>query len=211
MPIIAKDELNPVTADTYRTPLLRSLNCDGRYGVALMLALLVLLAPLAGGQQLADAWRYDRLAVAGGQWWRMITAHVVHLDVRHALLNAAGAALLWMLFARSYKPWHWLAALLFTLASIDAGFWFLSTRLEWYVGASALLHGVFACGCLALVRQRDLVGIAAGVLFVAKLVWEQWHGPMPFMASQPVVTISHVYGAVGGLAAGLLLWRRDPL
>jgi rhomboid family GlyGly-CTERM serine protease len=191
--------------------LLRSLNCDGRYGVALLLCLLVLLAPLAGGQRLADSWRYDRLAVAGGQWWRMITAHVVHLDVRHALLNAAGAALLWMLFARSYKPGHWLAALLITLASIDAGFWFLSTQLEWYVGASALLHGVFACGCLALVRQRDMVGIAVAVLFVVKLAWEQLHGPMPFMAGQTVVTISHVYGAVGGLAAGLLLWRREQL
>jgi rhomboid family GlyGly-CTERM serine protease len=200
-----------VTADTSRTPLLRSLNCDGRYGVALLLCLLVLLAPLAGGQRLADSWRYDRLAVAGGQWWRMITAHVVHLDVRHALLNAAGAALLWMLFARSYKPGHWLAALLITLASIDAGFWFLSTQLEWYVGASALLHGVFACGCLALVRQRDMVGIAVAVLFVVKLAWEQLHGPMPFMAGQTVVTISHVYGAVGGLAAGLLLWRREQL
>jgi rhomboid family GlyGly-CTERM serine protease len=200
-----------VTADTSRQPLLRSLNCDGLYGVALLVALMSLLVPLAGGQWLSDFWRYDRLAIAGGQWWRLATAHVVHLDAHHALLNAAGATLLWMLFARSYKPWQWMFVLLFTVACIDAGFWFLSRELEWYVGASALLHGVFACGCLELARRGDAIGIAAGALFVAKLGWEQWHGPMPFMAGQPVVTISHVYGAAGGLLAGLLLWRRVPL
>ncbi|MET0282522.1 MAG: rhombosortase [Steroidobacteraceae bacterium] len=199
-----------MTADTYPARLLRSLNCDGRYGLALLLCLAVLLVPQAGGQRLADVWRYERLAVASGEWWRLITAHLVHLNARHALLNAAGAGLLWMLFARSYRPWQWAFALGVTLASIDAGFWFLSPRLEWYVGASALLHGVFACGCVQLARQRDPVGIVAGLLFVAKLAWEQLHGPMPFMGGQPVVTISHVYGAAGGLAAGLLL-RRERL
>jgi rhomboid family GlyGly-CTERM serine protease len=203
--------LIPVTADTYRSRLLRSLNCDGRYGLALLLCLAVLLAPRAAGQGLADVWRYERLAVASGEWWRLITAHLVHLNARHAVLNAAGAALLWMLFARSYRPGQWAFALAVTLAAIDAGFWFLSPQLEWYVGASAMLHGVFACGCVALARQRDAVGIIAGLLFVAKLAWEQLHGPMPFMAGQPVVTISHVYGAAGGLLAGLLLLRRERL
>jgi hypothetical protein len=31
---------------------------------------------------------------------------------------------------------------------------------------------------------------------------------LPFMAGRPVVTISHVYGAAGGVLAGLLLRPR---
>ena len=82
-----------------------------------------------------------------------------------------------------------------SLAAIDLGFWFFEPQLQWYVGASGLLHGVFAFGCLALVRQRDPVGIIAAVIFVAKLSWEHWQGPLPFERNAPVVTVAHLYGA----------------
>jgi rhomboid family GlyGly-CTERM serine protease len=205
--MISKDQAIPVTARTARSGWLRSFNCDGVHGLALLACLALLLLPLAGGDGLRGAWRYERAAVGAGEWWRLATAHLVHLDTRHALANATGLALLWMLFARSYRPGQWLLAILLCLAVIDLGFWFLSTRLDWYVGASALLHGVFACGCVALLRERDPVGLLAAALFVAKLAWEQLQGPMPFAGQIPVVTISHVYGATGGLAAGLLLGR----
>ncbi len=191
---------------------LRSLNCDGRYGFALLASLAVLFAPLAGGEHLRETWRYERLQVAAGQWWRLLTSHLTHLDARHALLNMAGLAMLWALFARSYSPRQWLVALVLCVLTIDAGFWLLSPELAWYVGASALLHGVFACGCVALIRSGDRLGIVALAVLIGKLLWEHYSGPLPFMGDQPVVTISHAYGAAGGILAGVLLRpRREPL
>jgi len=186
----------------------RSLNCDGAYAWGLAAAVALLLLPLLGGQALREAWRYERAAVAGGQWWRLITCHLVHLDATHALLNSVGLALLWALFAREYRVRQWLLALVASAISIAAGFWFFSPHLQWYVGASALLHGAFACGCAALIRKGDRVGLLAGVVFVAKLTWEQWHGPLPFETTGQVVTISHLYGAIGGALAGALLRPR---
>lgn len=172
--------------------------------MALAVLLAVLLLPVAGGDTLAAAWRYARGAIAGGEWWRLITAHIVHLNARHALMNAAGLALLWALFARSFRPWQWSIALLVMLAVIDAGLWYLSPRTQWYVGASALLHGIFACGTVAMIRGGERLGWVAAVVFAIKLAWEQWQGPLP-MTEGPVLTISHLYGAAGGLLAGLLL------
>jgi rhomboid family GlyGly-CTERM serine protease len=186
-----------------------SLNCDGRHGLGLLLALALLLAPLAGGEPLTMIWRYERPAVADGQLWRLVTAHFVHMDAGHAVLNCTGLVLLWALFARTWRPGQWLFALALTMATIDAGFWFLSTGLQWYVGASALLHGAFACGCVALVFQRDRLGMVAAALLISKLIWEQAHGPLPLETRHPVVTISHAYGAVGGALAGLLLKLRS--
>lgn len=186
-----------------------SLNCDGRHALGLLLALALLMAPLAGGEPLTQLWRYERHAIADGQWWRLVTAHFVHMDVGHAVLNAAGLALLWALFARSWRPGQWLFALVLTLVVIDAGFWFISTDLQWYVGASALLHGAFACGCMALVFQKDRLGQLAALVLVAKLIWEQVHGPLPLETRHPVITASHAYGAVGGALAGLLLKLRS--
>lgn len=198
-----------MTSHTSRPDIARSLNCDGRYALGLLLCVALLLAPVAGGEPLEMLWRYERAAVGSGQWWRLLTAHLVHLDAGHALLNSVGLVLLWALFARSYRLTQWLLAVGITVVAIDAGFWFLSTDLQWYVGASAVLHGVFACGCLALIRQRDPIGIIAGLLFVAKLAWEHIHGPLPFEERHPVVTVSHAYGALGGLLAGLLLRGRS--
>jgi rhomboid family GlyGly-CTERM serine protease len=186
----------------------RSLNSDGAYGAGLAIATASLLLPLLGGDWLRAAWRYERGAVAAGQWWRLVTCHLVHLDAIHALLNTVGLALLWALFAREYRPGQWLLALGVSMFAIAVGFWFLEPQLRWYVGASAVLHGTFACGCVALIKRGDRIGLIAGVLFVAKLAWEHWHGPLPFERADQVVTISHLYGAVGGALAGVLLRPR---
>lgn len=188
--------------------LIRSLNCDGRHGVGLLLAVAALLLPLLGGDALREAWRYERTPIATGEWWRLLTAHVVHLDTGHALLNAAGLALLWALFARIHGVRAWLLVLVIVVAVIDGGFWWLSTQLRWYVGASGLLHGIFVAGCVAMIRARDRVGVIAAAILVAKLAWEHWHGPLPFEPAERVVTVAHLYGAAGGALAGLLLRPR---
>lgn len=200
-----------MTSASSRPAFLKSLNCDGPHGLALLAAVALLLAPLAGGDALAAWLRYTRSGIADGQWWRLLGAHVVHLDARHALLNAAGLALLWALFARSFRAAQWLLVVALVIAAVDAGLWFLSPRVRWYVGASALLHGVFACGTVAMIRGGERLGWVAAVVFAAKLAWEQWQGPLP-LSGGPVITASHLYGAAGGLLAGLLLRpRRERL
>src|SRR5690606_26329420 len=120
--------------------------------------------------------------------------------------------LLWSLFARSYTVRQWLLAVAASMAVIGAGFWFISTQLQWYVGASGVLHGVFACGCIAMLRERDRIGYIASVIFAGKLAYEQWRGPLPFESADLVVTVAHLYGAIGGAAMGLVLrGRRQPL
>ena len=202
--IIAKRRDVLVRPDNQKTRLLRSLNGDGRYGVGLALALLVLLLPLLGGDDLRLALRYERAAILEGQWWRLLGGHLVHLDASHATLNCAGLVLLWCLFARAYRPLHWVLILLCAVLVIDAGFWWREPQLDWYVGASGVLHGICAAGCVALMREKDPVGVVAGVIFAAKLAWEHWQGPLPFEDSGPVITAAHWYGAIGGTLSGAL-------
>src|SRR5438105_3727374 len=121
--------------------LLRSLNYDGRLGLILAgSCVLLLLASLTGepGRLLL---RYDRAALGAGQWWRLVTAHVVHLDVRHALLNDLGLALVWARFARDYSLGQGGAVVLGAVVAIDAGLWRCGSTLEWYVGSSAAQMG----------------------------------------------------------------------
>src|SRR2546423_14522434 len=134
--------------------VLQSLNCDGRRGLALLGACAVLLLPALTGEAGRALLRYDRAALAAGQWGRLLTAHVVHLDIRHALLNSLGLALLWALFARDYSPRQWVAVVLGAMAAIDAGVWLCDSALLWSVGSSGGLARVMAAGGVRAVRPR---------------------------------------------------------
>jgi rhomboid family GlyGly-CTERM serine protease len=187
---------------------LRSLNCDGRRGLALLGAALLLLLPAVAGDG-GQAWlRYERGALAQGQWWRLLTAHLVHLDLRHALLNAAGLALVWVLFARAYSPKAWLAILLGTIAAIDAGLWLGNSTVQWYVGSSGVLHGAMAAGALAHIRRGERDGWVLAAVLAVKLLYEQTLGALPFSGSDPVVVDAHLYGVLGGAAVAAFLRPR---
>jgi rhomboid family GlyGly-CTERM serine protease len=182
---------------------LLSLNCDGRYGVGLLLLWLSLLLPVAGGTGLRDALRYERGAVLGGEPWRLLTAHLVHLDLVHALLNTVGATLMWALFAREFRARHWLWIVLGSALVIDAGFLFAAPQLRWYVGASGVLHGVMAAGTLAQLRRGDPVSVLLLLFLLGKLGWEQLVGPLPFEDPGTVVVDAHAFGALGGALTAL--------
>jgi len=192
--------------------VLKSLNCDRAYGWALLGACALLALLELGGDPLRNAWSYQRSAIAAGEWWRVLTAHFVHLDAGHAFLNGLGLVLMWALFARDYSPLRWLAIYLVASLAISAGLWLFDPQVEWYVGASGALHGVMTAGTLAHLRRRDLDGWILAVFIVAKLSYEQIAGSMPFAGTAHTLVDAHLYGAIGGLLIALLLRsRREPL
>ena len=87
--------------------------------------------------------------VLAGQWWRLLSGHVIHLGFEHALLDVAGLVLMWALFARDYSIRAWLLIVTLSVIGVDAGLWLLSSTTQWYVGSSGVLHGVLAAGIMA--------------------------------------------------------------
>jgi rhomboid family GlyGly-CTERM serine protease len=187
---------------------LESLNCDRAYGWALLGACALLGLVELAGEPLRAAWSYQRAAIAAGEWWRVLTAHFVHLDANHALLNGLGLVLMLALFARDFSPLRWLAIYLVSALSISLGLYLFDPQVEWYVGASGALHGVMAAGTLAHLRRRDLDGWILAVFILAKLSYEQVAGPMPFAGAANTLVDAHLYGAIGGLVLALFLRSR---
>src|ERR1700742_3962367 len=106
----------------------------------LLLILLTLAAVLGLGDSISALLRYDRGAIAAGGWWRLLSAHIVHLDLHHLLLNELGLVLMWSLFAQDFDAVDWLIIVLSGAIAISSGLWWLSPRVSWYVGASGVLH-----------------------------------------------------------------------
>jgi rhomboid family GlyGly-CTERM serine protease len=204
--------MNAGTSANGLVGVLRSLNCDRTYGTALIGVVALLALPELLGEPARQILSFDRQGIAAGQWWRLLSAHFVHLDAHHATLNGLGVVLMWALFARDYSPWRWAAIYLGAALAVSAGLWFLNPELEWYVGASGALHGVMTAGTLAHLKRGDLDGWILAVFIVSKLAYEQLAGALPFAGSADTIVDAHLYGAIGGVVLALLLRsRREAL
>lgn len=165
------------------------------------------LLSISGGPA-SPGLRYERVFLLE-QPWRLLTGHLVHLGSSHLLLNLAGLALIAWVFAPGLAALQWLWLLFVSVFAIDLGFWLLEPQLEWYVGLSGVLHGLLLGAALlddGLERRMRWFLVA---VVVAKLLWEQWAGALPFTAEAaggPVVVAAHWYGGIGGVMAAVS-WR----
>lgn len=175
--------------------------------LGLSILALVLLSLLGESGRLAL--RYEREAVLQGEYWRLLTGHLVHGSWLHLLLNGLGLGLVAALFDRNYSWPAWLLIALFSVLAIDLGFVLYEPQLLWYVGLSGVLHGALAAGAVAWWRHEPKpLALLLSVIFIGKLAWEQWQGALPLSGDLPVVVDAHLYGAIGGVIAGAILWLR---
>jgi rhomboid family GlyGly-CTERM serine protease len=165
-----------------------------------------------GGDTVRDALRYERIGLIGGEWWRLLGAHFVHLGWGHAALNVVALCIVAALLEGVLDTVDWIVIVVAAAAGIDAGLFWFAPEVEWYVGLSGVLHGITAAGAVRLAARRDPVGLALVVLLVAKLIWEHFVGALPgseTTSGGSVITEAHLYGALGGLI-GLWLAKLVP-
>jgi len=170
----------------------------------LLLILLVLGLVLGLGDSISELLRYDRGAIAAGGWWRLLTAHIVHLDAHHLVLNELGLVLMWSLFASDYDAIEWTVIVLAGALVISCGLWWLSPRVVWYVGLSGVLHSVMGAGAAKHLIERTWDRWILILFLAGKLAYEQLGGPEPPL----VVVDAHLYGAVAGFVVGAALCGR---
>jgi rhomboid family GlyGly-CTERM serine protease len=181
-----------------------ALQLDRGRWIWLLAILLAMDAVLGLGDNVNQLLRYDRGAIAAGGWWRLLTAHIVHLDVHHLILNELGLVLVWSLFAQDYDAVEWCAIVLSGALAISSGLWWLSPRVGWYVGASGVLHSVMGAGVAKHLAERSWDRWILAVGLCTKLAWEQWGGP----AAPLIVVDAHLYGATCGFIVGAALCLR---
>ena len=174
-----------------------------------ILAILVVCLVLgAGGDQWRDLGRYQRDALENGEFWRLVSGHLVHLGLGHLWPNLAALVVIGALFDDVFDNAGWWRNSLASAAAIDLGLYWFEPNVLWYVGLSGVLHGFVAAGALALLRRRQPLGAVLAIGLGAKLAFEQLVGPVPFTATSvggPVVVAAHLYGAAGGaLAEGVV-------
>ena len=162
-----------------------------RYPISLwpLICAVFALFLVALGLDVRNALRLDLQLEVQGQWWRLLTAHWVHLGWYHGLLNAGGFFLVgWM-----HPKGHWLKWMcfyIFTSICISSYLLF-ENNLSSYVGASGVLHGLLILAAFYS-RWLELWRRALMILAITgKLVWEQ----------TPMYSDTSVSSLIGGSVA----------
>lgn len=177
--------------------------------LAILAVAVVCAGILLAGDPVWRALRYERDALLDGQHWRALTGHLVHFSWAHLGLNLAVAAFVVFVFRRHLG---WGAPLLCALGT-TAGLFLFALRVKWYGGLSGMLHGLIVYGALAAWRRDHRpVWLVAAALVVVKLYLEWMRGEpgVAALIGVPVVAEAHVYGAISGALAFVLLYRPTP-
>ena len=149
-------------------------------------------------------WDYARQDILSGQVWRLLSAHFVHLNTTHLLLNGLGLLAVLAVWGEALRGARPLLLAVGMALGISLGLWFNEPQLVHYAGASGVLHGLFAAG---MVLTRD-IGTGwralAALGLAAKLVAEtQLNTGSAELIGAPVIHAAHQWGALWGVILAL--------
>jgi rhomboid family GlyGly-CTERM serine protease len=182
-----------------------------RWAIPVIVLTLSLLATYSSGF-LRHLFLYDHNAIARGEIWRLITAHLVHTSLVHWALNAAAFVVLWWFFDETWPRQLGLWLLLFLAILTSTGLFLLNPEVQWYAGLSGVLHGLLAAGALRSVLTGNCGYLVLIALLASKLLYEQLLGPLPsseMLLSEHVIVDAHLYGAIAGAIAAFTIVRPE--
>ena len=153
------------------------------------------------GEELTLRLRFERDAIVGGDFYRLLTAHFVHLNWVHALMNIAAAVIGWVLFRDSLSNLQWILSIA-VCGLVISLLLFTVPQLHWYVGFSGIVHGLMLQGLVFEKRLRLVEKSVVITALLAKVAYEQWFGSSSAdleLIDGNIVVQAHFFGLLGGL------------
>lgn len=174
-----------------------------------MLSVIIVLTAFFS-EQVGPVLQYQRQSILDGQVYRLLTAHLVHTNIYHALLNLAGLILVWALACRYIAQHEWWLALCLSAVMVSVGLILFNPDIQWYRGLSGILHALLV---VSVLRARQLPILVRGVILltlVMKVAFEQnqngfWQSEQ--LIGAPVIADAHLYGLLGGVISYLIIRR----
>lgn len=166
---------------------------------------IVAITIAALGDSGRDLLAFDRVAISGGEYWRLLTAHFTHLGWKHLFYNLLGLTIITYLVGTTLRAGEWAMTWSLAIPTVSAGLWFWQPDLAWYVGLSGVQHALLTAGLVATIGRWGIDLWVVAIVVAGKLLYEQLFGPLPFSegaSGDAVIVAAHLYGAVSGCITG---------
>ncbi len=175
-------------------------------GLAAFASLLFLLPALAEPLEL------DSSVFKTGEWWRLITGHLVHFDLQHFAVDTLTLLLLGSACELiDAKRARWTLAI--SALTVSVGVVLFASNIEIYRGLSGIDSALFTfLGVQLWRRYRErgganntaLLGLLPVALFIGKIAFEITSGTSLFAPNSAFapVPVAHLIGGITGLVVG---------
>ncbi|WP_018016509.1 rhomboid family intramembrane serine protease [Corynebacterium capitovis] len=138
--------------------------------------------------------------------WHILTSPLLHANIDHISSNSVPGAIFCFLIGYSGRRVFWEVTVIALLIG-GLGVWLFGGVGTNHIGASGLIYGWLAYLVVRGVFNRSgrqiLLGIVLG-FFYSGLIW----GVLP--GTPGVSWQAHLFGAIGGILAGMLITSDDP-
>lgn len=167
---------------------------------AIMLGLIVL------GERGESLFEFDREKIAQGDWYRLLSGHLIHYGNYHLMMNIAGLGLtlgvLWSHLNTRHFLWVSFSSALF----ISLGILFFSPTLFYYGGFSGIIHTLIAFALITDFKQAPATNSIVLTLLLIKVGYEQTALYDPHHALLPVLVAvdAHLYGVIAGIILSII-------
>ena len=151
----------------------------------------------------SDVLKFDRQRIVSGEWWRLFSAHFVHLSVMHAVGNVLGIAMCAYIAGPYLNNLRGFILLMWCVAFVGLGLFYFVEYLQLYVGLSGVLHGLLLVAPFVSHFYSSKVASLFALLITAKIIWEQspWYDDMAVFSviGGRVEANAHLLGYIAGL------------
>jgi|TARA_B110000238_G_C16086110_1_gene421663 rhomboid family GlyGly-CTERM serine protease len=140
--------------------------------------------------------------VKDGEYWRVFSAHFTHYSWIHCLSNIVGLFLLIGIFSHNQQRIRLLLAATVICIAISSGLILFSTQLDWYLGFSGVLIGLFAYASIKTSNENTVISTIILIVLSTYVVIKLFEGELISsitLANLKASSYAHAYGFVAGV------------
>lgn len=167
------------------------------FKLALVIALIIFILSFFNN----NLWTTSPYILDQMEYWRWLTANLVHFGWAHTIMNISGFLLVsWALF---YLVSCLRFCCLFIFCSLTVGIGMtLVSDIGYYAGLSGVIHGFLIAGCFYAIDQPYWKRILVLLITIGKIIQEQLPGyqanELQSLLPVAVAVDAHLLGAIGG-------------
>lgn len=151
---------------------------------------------------------FDAQAIAQGEWWRLLTGHLVHSSAEHLIWDALAFFCVGV-YVEVNSSRLLAMSLLAGLLSVDLLLLSAWSPLLFYCGLSGILFAPLAVALwLHWQNSRGLLSVAPMMICAGKIIWELvQQNNLLVNSGWPAYPPAHLAGIVGGLLVCFVGYR----
>lgn len=139
---------------------------------------------------------YHRIAIGTGEWWRLWSGSLLHLDTPHLLMNVFGVGLWWLLFAEYFPEAKYYWRILVFMGCSSVLQFIADPGTVYYFGFSGAVYAMFAYGGVRDTLIKRWSGLAIVAAQLGKVTYDSFTLP----SDADIALAAHWGGILSGYA-----------